>query len=281
MMDHEATINKFFTDNQFRLEEESLETYCCAVRQFLDYTGKPLMDINKTEIRDWLSHLKEKDYKPWTIWSKLTGLRTFFKYCVEESLTDINPAAQIPYPRVGEKLPYYLTKEQLNKLRMHLEGRLQERAIVEILYATGVRISELCAMKKEDIDWSERTIHIPSGKWKKSRIVLFTQQSAAHLQAYLESRTDDLPYVFLSLRNKDRAINPCTIGQWLFRNYSKSLGFKVTPHTIRHTFAAHLIQKGMPLNCIQVLLGHVEPQQTQYYARLYNHARKEKYDEFM
>lgn len=280
-MDSEVSINRFIIDNQFRLDLESLKRYQCAVRQFLQYTGKPLRDINRSDIRCWLRYLKEKGYSPWTIWSKLTGLKSFFKYCLEEDFTDKNPAAEIPYPRVGEKLPYYLTKGQLNMIRRLLEGRLQERAIFEMLYATGVRISELCAMEKEDIDWSERTIHIPDGKWKKGRIVLFTQESAEHLRAYLASRTDDLPYVFLSLRHKDRAIHPDTIGQWLFKKYSNSLGFKVTPHTIRHTFAAHLAQKGMPLDCIQVLLGHEDPQQTQYYARLYNHARKEKYDEFM
>lgn len=280
-MKQEEDIERFIHDNQFRIDIESLKKYQCAVRQFLEYIGKPLLDITKSDIRNWLLYLKEKEYKPSTIWSKLTALKTFFKYCFVEDLIRKNPASEIPFPRVKEKLPYYLTMEQMIRLRKLLEGSLQERAILEVMYATGVRISELCAMKKDNIDWSERTIHIPKGKWKKGRIILFTHQCAEYLKVYLESRTDDLPHVFLSLKFKDRALNPDTVGSWLFKNYTKSLGFKVKPHSIRYTFAAHLAQKGMPLECIRVLLGHETPNETSYYARLYNHARKEKYDEFM
>lgn len=280
-MESEASIKQFILDNQFRLDPESLKIYQCAVKQLLEHTGKSFDAITKSDIRYWLGHLKEKGYKPWTVWSKLTGLKTFFKYCWEEGLILTNPAEEVPFPHVGEKLPRYLTLEQLNRFRKLLEGRLEERAIIEVLYTTGVRISELCAMKKEDIDWSERIIHIPKGKRKKGRIVLFTRECAEHLRAYLNSRTDDLPYVFLSVKLKDRPIHPDTVGQWFSKYYSKSLGFKVTPHTLRHTFAAHFAQKGMPLECIQALLGHDNPYQTRYYARLYNHARKEIYDEFM
>jgi len=280
-MDYEKNIQQFMNDNQFRLEIETLNLYRCALRQFLNHTGKPLTTIKRSDIRFWLIHLSENDYKPLTIWAKLTALKSFFKYCVEEGLTPQNPAAEVPFPRVDEKLPYYLSKEQVNRLRKLLEGKIQERAIVEVLYSTGIRISELCAMKKEDIDWSERVIHIPNGKRKKGRIVLFTQQCAEHLKIHIESLSDNLPYVFLSLRSKDRAINRTTVGQQLFRKYSETLGFKITPHTFRHTFAAQLAQKGMPISCIQVLLGHENPNQTQYYARLYNHARKEQYDKFM
>jgi site-specific recombinase XerD len=279
-MNQEDAIKQFILDNQLRLDPESLKRYLCAVNQFFEHSGKSLESINKSDIRLWLGHLKEKGYKPWTIWSKLTGLKTFFKYCLEEELLIGNPVDQVSYPHIEEKLPYYLTLEQLNKLRKLLEGRLEERAIVEVLYATGIRISELCAMKREDIDWSEHIIHIPRGKGKKGRIVPFTRQCAEHLQDYLDSRTDELPSVFLSLRYKSGPINPDTVGQ-LFRAYSKRLAFKVTPHTLRHTFAANFARKGMPLECIQVLMGHEHPKQTRYYARLYNHARKEMYDQYM
>ena len=279
-MSQEESVREFILDSQFRLDPKSLKKYKYIVCQFLAYAGKPLPAITKSDIRAWLGHLKEKGYKPNTLASSLTGLRTFFKYCVEEGLTHQNPAAEIPIPRVGEKLPYYLTLEQLNMFRRLLEGRLMDRAILELLYSTGVRISEMCAMNKEDFDWSERTILIPNGKWKKGRIVHFTLECGEHLKSYLDSRTDDLPYVFLALRMKDRPLHRSTVGMH-YRYYAKTLEFKVTPHTLRHTFAAHLAQKGMPLNCIQNLLGHIDPNQTRTYARLYNQARKGKYDEIM
>jgi site-specific recombinase XerD len=280
-MDLEAFFKQYTLDNQFRLSPNTSKGYQYSVKQLLEHTGKSLDAITRSDIRYWLGHLKEKGYKPGTVWWKLTGVKSVFDYCWEEGITLKNPAKDVPYPHIEGKLPYYLTMEQLNKLRQLLDGRLQEQAIIEVLYATGIRISELCAMKIEDINWAERIIHIPKGKGKKGRIVLFTRECAEHLKVYLFSRNDDKPYVFLSGKFKDRPINRSTVGEWFAKYSSNSLGFKVTPHTLRHTFAAHLAQKGMPLEYLQELLGHENPQNTLYYARLFNHARKEKYDEFM
>ncbi|MBS4195771.1 tyrosine-type recombinase/integrase [Bacillus sp. FJAT-49870] len=276
----DALFKQFTLDHEFRLEPSTIKTYENAIKQLLEYTEKSLDVITISDIRSWLGHLKEIGYKLSTISVKLSGVKTFFSYCLEEGITLTNPAEKVPFPHIGEKLPRYLTLDQLNRLRQYLDGRLQERAIVEILYATGVRISELCAMKKEDIDWSERIIHIPKGKRKKGRIVLFTWESAEHLKVYLESRTDNLPFLFLGGKWKNRPIYRQQVSEW-FAKCSKRLGFKVTPHTLRHTFAAHCAQKGMPLDYIQVLLGHESPEDTHYYAKLYNQARKEMYDDFM
>jgi site-specific recombinase XerD len=134
-------------------------------------------------------------------------------------------------------------------------------------------------MKKEDIIWLERLIHIPKGKRKKARIVLFTKSCEEYLKAYLESRCDDLPFVFLN-RYGTRPLGIRAI-QKKFKAYQYHLGIPMTPHTLRHTFAAHLAIKGMPLECIQTLLGHIDPHQTHLYARLYSEARKLMYDEWM
>ncbi|MFE1242966.1 tyrosine-type recombinase/integrase [Fictibacillus sp. NPDC058756] len=279
-MSQEVIVDQFIMDNQFRLEPKSLQRYKLSVDQFFKHTGKSLDAIKKSDIRHWLVHLKGEGYKPHTIWTNLTGLKTFFKYCLEEGHIIKNPASEVPFPRIEEKLPYYLSFEQLDNIRKLIGDRLQERAILEVLYATGMRISEMCSMKKEDINWSEQIVHIPIGKRKKGRIVPFSRNCAVYLKAYLDSRIDNSPYVFLTLRSKGRPISQSTVKR-MFRAYSKCLGYRVTPHTLRHTFAAHLASKGMPLECIQVILGHEQPHLTQYYARLYNHARKEGYDWFM
>ncbi|MGN7175621.1 tyrosine-type recombinase/integrase [Cytobacillus sp. SAFR-174] len=279
-MDTEITIKQFILDNQLRLAPETLKIYQCAVKQLLKHTGKPINSITKSDICYWLSDLNENGYKPKSVYAKVTGVKSFFNYCLEEEFILKNPAEKVPFPRVSETLPYYLNLEQVNQVRHLLNGRLQERAIFEVLYATGVRISELSAMKKEDINWIERIIRIPRGKWKAGRIVLFTRDCSEHLKVYLESRKDDNQYVFLSPILKDRPIHPNVVGH-RFRDYSKKLGFRITPHTLRHTFAAQLAQRGMPLECIQVLLGHEDPQQTRYYARLYGQARKVIYDQYM
>ena len=280
-MKSEECLKQFCFEYQFQLDKESVKHYLCAIKQLIEYTGRNFDVITKRDIRQWLGYLAEIGYKPWTIHSKLTGLKTFYRYCMEEGFVSTNPAAKIPFPAQEDKLPYYLNLKQLSQLRELVNGRLpEERVIIEVLYATGIRISELSAMKKEDIYWTGRMIKIPKGKRKKGRIVPFTRKCEIHLKAYLETRPNGTPYVFIGPRNKDRPIHPDTVGQW-FRAYARELGFRVTPHALHHTFAANLAKRGMPIHCIQTLLGHEEPKQTRLYARLYSDARKEMYDEYM
>jgi site-specific recombinase XerD len=274
-------VKQFTLDYQFRLDSRTLKGYHLSVIGLLDYTRKAFDAITKRDIRNWLGHLTDNGYQTSTINNKLAGLKLFFNYCREEGVVPQNPAEDIPFSKVEEKLPRYLSMEQLTRLRALLQGRLEERAIIEILYASGIRISELDAMKKTDLNWSERLIVIPQGKRKKGRIVLFTKECAEHLKAYLDSRTDDGPFVFALVTSNGRRSKHARVVDHRFLLYSEQLGFKVTPHTLRHTFAAQLAKKGMPLECIQVLLGHEKFDTTRIYARLYDHARKEMYDEWM
>lgn len=279
MITSEMSIQKFKDDYGFRLAPETVDLYQKAVGQLLTYCEKSLDQITRRDIRNWMIHLERNDYAPTTIRTKLFGVKLFFQYCLEEEILSHNPLNSLPLPEVEESLPRYLQSNQLTQLRQLVKGRVQEIALIELLYATGVRIRELSSMKKEDINWSERIIHIPSGKRKKARIVLFTRECAEHLQAYLQNRQDDLPFVFVNTTGTGPVCHRTV--QKKFKMYTKQLGSRLTPHTLRHTFAAHLAIKGMPLACIQVLLGHDSPHQTHLYARLYNHARKQMYDEFM
>jgi len=280
-MDADTCLTRFSSDYHFRLNPETIKRYQYHVTFFLAYTEKPFQGITKQDIRDWLRYMGEMGYEPSTIGVYLHGLKKFFNYCQEEGFLLENPAETAPFPYVEEKLPRYLSLEQRAQIRQDLvQRRPMERAVFEVLVSTGVRIGELCAMKQEDIQWCEKVIHIPMGKGKRGRIVLFTKVCEAHLTAYLENRTDENPYVFASPCLPNRAITQGRIQKW-FQDYSKRLGFNVTPHTLRHTFAAQLAQKGMPSEFLQALLGHENPEHTRYYARLYAHARKERYDEWM
>ncbi|WP_240468612.1 tyrosine-type recombinase/integrase [Gracilibacillus sp. YIM 98692] len=272
-------VQSFVDDYSFRLHPKTIALYQKAVKQLLTYCHKAFDTITARDIRHWLVHLETRGYHPSTRNTRLAGITLFYRYCQEEGALMENPTRSVPPSKVDEKLPYYLTTNQLEQLRKLVERKGQDRVIMEMLYATGVRVGELAAMKKEDVNWSERSIHIPKGKRKKARIVLFTRHCKEILEAYLAERTDDLSALFVNpYGTKPIAIR--TI-QSRFTSYMEQLDFSLTPHTLRHTFAAHLAQKGMPLECIQVLLGHEEPKQTQYYARLYDHARKQLYDEWM
>lgn len=275
----ETCMKQFKDDYSFRLEETTLDIYLLAVDQLIEYCKKPLHEITSKDIRIWLSYLDSHDYKTVTLRNKLAGIKMFFRYCVEEGFLSKNPVQSIPYPEADDKLPFYLQMNELAELRNLVMGRVEERAVIEMLYTTGVRLKELVSMKKEDIYWPERIITIPKGKRKKERVVLFTREAAEHLKAYLDTREDVLPFVFV---NYSRTDTMCvrTI-QSRFYVYAKRLGIQISPHTLRHTFAAHLAMKGMPFVCIQTLLGHSSPHQTQIYARLYHQARKVMYDEWM
>lgn len=272
-------MKQFKEDYRFRLEEKTVNLYILAVNQLLAFCEKPFTEMNAKDIRGWMSSLESREYKVATVSSKLAGIKLFFKYCIEEGFLTKDPAKKIPIPKSEDKLPRYLKRDELLQLRQLVKGQVEERAVIEVLYATGVRLMELVDMKKEDINWSERMITIPNGKRKKERIVLFTRECAEHLKAYLNLREDSQPFVFVNTTSSG-SMCPRTM-QLKFQAYTKTLGIHISPHTLRHTFAAHLAMKGMPLECIQVLLGHNGPHQTQLYARLYHQARKEMYDHWM
>jgi site-specific recombinase XerD len=279
MQRSESCIKQFIDEYSFRLEITTAVKYGTAIKQLLNFCDKPFNDLTTRDIRSWLTHLNEYGYKQGTIKYKIFALRLFYQYCLEEELIAHNPVEAIPLPKVEDKLPHYLTHEQLTQLRALCKGNLLRRAVIEVLYNTGVRVSELTNMKLEHINWTERMIHIPKGKGKKERIVLFTKECEEHLKAYLQSRRDELPFVFLNQWRTD-GIASRTINGW-FQRYRDKLGIFLSPHTLRHTFAAHLTMKGMSLACIQVLLGHENPRYTHLYARLHSHAQKQMYDEWM
>lgn len=266
-------------DNQHHLSESTINIYELAIKDLFAFSDKPFDAINRRDIRNWLNDLDTQGFKPATIYVRLSGVKAFYKYCKEEGMVEQDSAELIPLPEVEEKLPHYLEKKQLIELREIVKDNIEHRAIVELLYTTGVRVSELATIKTKDINWTERFITIYNGKGKKDRIVLFTLSAAEYVQAYLNERKDDQPYLFVN-RDKTGPIVVRTI-QLRFEKYREQLGYHFTVHTLRHTFAAHLAQKGMPFVYIQHLLGHKDPHQTQLYARLYNHAQKEKYDQWM
>lgn len=275
----EECLQHFGNEFRNRLSSDTIYIYQTAVEQMVMYCDKPFDQLKARDIRSWMDNLGENSYKNTTIKNKLAGLKLFFGYCVEEKLITQNPALSIPFPAVDEPDPHYLQEEHLNQLRLLVESNSEERAIVELLYCTGMRISEMVNIKKEDINWSERYIEIPKAKRKKARIVLFTRACAEYLRVHLQGQNEAVPYVFV---NK-KGIAPMGMRnlQYKFNAYAKKLGTQLTPHTLRHTFAANLAMKGMPLECIQDLLGHDSGHQTQVYSRLYNKARKQMYDQWM
>ena len=278
MIANEECLQNFIEEYSIRLAQKTMYAYQKDIQLLLTHCDKSFADVTSRDIRSWMQVL-ESTHKSTSIRKMISGVRLFYKYCHEEEIITHNPVLSVSLPLEEDRLPHYLTYDQLSQLRLLSESNVKKRAIIEVLYTTGVRVSELTQMKLEDIQWSERIIRIPKGKGKKERIVLFTNDCAVHLQAYLQGRSDEHPFLFLN-RYEKGAIDVRSIQNWLV-SFREPMGIFLSPHILRHTFAAHLAMKGMPLIGIQSLLGHVKPEHTQLYARLFNQARKQMYDEWM
>jgi site-specific recombinase XerD len=270
-------LQSFINEHQTSFSSETSRSYKISLTQFFTFCQMNYDEVKGTNIRAWLASMGEKGHKPRTIHLKLAALKSFYRYCLEENLIKKNPTLKVRSPQIDDSLPYYLTKRQIVLLQELTKDNLRERALVDMLYATGVRISELLQIKLEDVKWETRQIWIRKGKGNKERFVLFTHDCAERLRAYLQHRKVDSEYLFSNLRGGHLSY---VYVVKLFQGYSKTLGFRVIPHTMRHTFAAHLAEKEMPQSYIQDLLGHVDINSTRIYTRLMNHARKKQYDQY-
>ena len=270
-------MEAFFNDHHARFSTETTRGYRIALNQFFCFCVKPYDQIKAIEIRVWMNSMEEEGLKPRSIHLKLSAVKSFYRYCMEENKLKKNPALSVKTPKIDDALPYYLSRRQITILQELTKLNSRDRAMVETLYTTGVRISELLDIKLADVKWDTRQIWIRKGKGTKERFVLFTHECDVRLKAYLNGREIKSDYLFCNSRGgrMDR-----DFVQKQFREYTKALGFKVSPHTMRHTFAAHLAERNMPMAYIQDLLGHVNINSTRIYTRLMEHARKKKYDQY-
>ncbi|UZJ79569.1 site-specific tyrosine recombinase/integron integrase [Fictibacillus sp. KU28468] len=268
----------FFDDHQVRFSPETIRSYKIALTQFFSYCDeKKYEEIKAMDIRAWLASLEEQGLKPRTIHLKLSAVKSFYRYCLEENIIKKNPAVSVQTPQKDDSLPYYLSKRQVELLKELTKENPRDRAIVEALFATGVRISELLQIRHEDIKWDTRQIWIRKGKGNKERFVFFTHDCSERLKAYIQQQKRKSIYLFPN--NRGGCLSRTFVEQ-RFQIFSKELGFRVVPHTMRHTFAAHLAEKSMPQSYIQELLGHADINSTRIYTRLMEHARKKIYDRF-
>jgi len=270
-------IESFFNDNVNRYNSDTIKSYKIALSQFFSNCPKNYDEVKAKDIREWQAVMTAKGLKTRSVELKLTAVKSFYKYCMEENKLNINPSQIVRTPKKEESPPYYLNKKQLVMLQELTKDHPRDRAIVETLYSTGVRISELLNIKLEDIKWESRQIWIRKGKGNKERFVLFTYECGERLKTYLENRNIDSPFLFPNQMGLPLSRDLVELN---FRKYKKILGFSVTPHIMRHTFAAHLAEKGMDFCYIRELLGHSNINSTHIYTRLMNNARKKQYDRY-
>ena len=250
---------------------EDLEQFARHVRSELGREGRP-KDVDHLLIRAFLARLHRQGLKSVSAARKLATLRTFFRYLCREGVLDRNPARSLLSPRLEKRVPTYLDERDVSLLvEMPGEGlaAARGRAILELLYATGIRCSELVGIDVAEVDRASRMIRV-LGKGRKERIVPFGGRAGDAIDAYLplrsqaRPRTDALFVNAQGRRLSDRSVR-LLVRQ---RTQAVALARRVSPHTLRHSFATHLLERGADLRAIQELLGHASLSTTQRYTHV-------------
>ena len=250
---------------------EDLEQFRAYAERTLGRAAGPA-EVDHLLIRGFLAHLHGRGLKKVSAARKLASLRTFFRFLCREGVLDKNPARALLSPRLERRIPTHLDEGEVAAL-LDVPGdgdpALRARAVLETLYATGIRCSELVGLDLPDVDLGARMVRV-LGKGRKERVVLFGRRAQAALRAYLPARQRAHPRsdaLFVNLRGgrlTDRSVREIVAR----RVKSIALTQHTSPHTLRHTFATHLLARGADLRAIQELLGHVSLSTTQRYTHV-------------
>lgn len=234
-------------------------------------------------VRTYISYLYDNKYNARSISRIISALKSYFKYLQKENKIKDNPLELITSPKLEKKLPKYLTINEIEKIlnAVKLDNKIgiRDAFILELLYVSGIRVSELTNIKISDIDDNENKIKI-MGKGNKERIVFYGTRCRCLLNKYLSIRNQFLkcPNDYLVLSNTGRKINPREIRNIINRIKLKAgVDMNISPHTFRHTFATHMLNEGADLRSVQELLGHENLSTTQIYTHLTNEKLRRTY----
>lgn len=258
---------------------------------WLDAT--PVENVNFSKVREYLHFIQKFDYKKTTIARKIASIRTFYKYLYRERYIDINPAENLSAPKRPKPLPKFLTTDEIDKIlngmKIDTPAGYRNKAILELLWATGMRVSELSGLNFGDLNLENNEIRV-FGKGAKERIVIVSERAKSYLKRYIDVAR---PLVAKGFKlGEINESSPLFINNTGFRLQNKTirnvindivenieLPKKVTPHTFRHSFATHLIENGADLRVVQELLGHASISNTQIYTHVSSQHLKAVYNE--
>ena len=279
----ERYIDKFFRYLEIEKNASSLTqlNYAHDLKEFNEFVADlSLEKIDYLTLRKFLAQLKSRNLAKRSINRKLSCIRSFFKFLFKEGLIKSNPAALISSPKQDKHLPKVLTEDEMVKLLEAADGddwfSLRDRAILETLYSTGMRISELLGLNIDEVDFISGVVKV-RGKGKKERLLPIGDRALKAIRKFLDRRLKKSPILFLN-KNKTRLT---TRGSRLILNkYIKKASLKqgISPHTLRHSFATHLLNRGADLRSVQELLGHSNLSTTQIYTHLTTERLKAVYE---
>ena len=284
---------KSYLSVEKNFSEHTVNAYCSDIVSYILWLDKiSCIDIDFNKLREYLHFIQRFDYKKTTIARKTASIRTFYKYLFRERYIDSNPAISLSAPKRPKSLPKFLTTDEiekiLNNVKIETPAGFRNRVILELLWATGMRVSELSNLNFGDLNIEENEIRV-FGKGAKERIVLISERAKNYLIQYIKTARNLLAPHYDIGEVSDNS--PLFINSTGYRLQNKTirnainevvekieLPKKVTPHVFRHSFATHLIENGADLRVVQELLGHAGISNTQIYTHISMKHMQEVYD---
>ncbi len=279
----EVQVDKFlfFLKVELNYSELTIKSYQLDLTDFFGYIKSKKINyltITNHDVRGYLKYLDSCNLKNSTISRRISTLRTFYNYLVDENIVENNVFHNVKNPKLEKKLPNYLNYNEMEELLESIdisttEG-LEKRLLIEMFYSTGCRVSEMINVKISDIDFTNKTIRI-MGKGSKERIVYFGDYASKYLDNYLSKVKCD-KYLFTNKKGEKLTINEV---EQIVKDIMKHISIKthVTPHTLRHTFATHLLNNGADIKTVQELLGHANLSTTGIYTHVSSDRLKDIY----
>lgn len=279
----EVQVDKFlfFLKVELNYSELTIKSYQLDLTDFFRFIESKKINyltITNHDVRGYLKYLDSCNLKNSTISRRISTLRTFYNYLVDENIVENNVFHNVKNPKLEKKLPNYLNYNEMEELLESIdisttEG-LEKRLLIEMFYSTGCRVSEMINVKINDIDFTNKTIRI-MGKGSKERIVYFGDYASKYLENYLSKVKCD-KYLFTNKKGEKLTINEV---EQIVKDIMKHISIKthVTPHTLRHTFATHLLNNGADIKTVQELLGHANLSTTGIYTHVSSDRLKDIY----
>ena len=249
------------------LSKGTLKQYRYKLTHFFDTVKKPYTDITANDIRIYLFSFKqERNASDCYVDNVRITLNSFFQWCVDNEYLLRNPCAKVDKIKYQTKRREPMTTLSLEDLRWHCQD-VREKALIDFLYSTGCRISECAGVLLSDIDWEKNSVRLRYCKGNKERTVFFNDEAKVSLKAYIEKRGHISPALWTSAKAPHQQLKTHALED-IVRKVGERAGIKTYPHKLRHTFATVGLRNGMPLEKLQALLGHTNPQTTLIYAKL-------------
>lgn len=267
------------------LSKNTLDAYrrdLSQLSKYLNNKNSSLLEANYADLLEHLSALATSRQSPRSQSRFVSSVKGFYRYSIREKLINIDPAHRLKPPKLGRVLPHVLTEQQVDKLldepKLDLPLELRDKAMLELMYSSGLRVSELISLDMTAVNVRQGVVRV-SGKGSKERLVPIGEEAIYYLQLYLEQARNH--FLEGQVPEKSSMLFPSRDGKAMSRqnfwyrikHYAKRIGLNagISPHGLRHAFATHLVNNGANLRVVQVLLGHSDLSTTQIYTHIATH----------